>query len=199
MKTNISRIVYSFIAGALVLAGLGCSTTDPAKTSTKAAPLKLDSSQQVDLKKYSVAIVLPFDTSKAKDTDASVGVKFAENIALRLRTDFGPIFDEVKTGGNPSGQPNEIVVTGIIKRYDPGSKIGRAALIGLGAAKLEGELILKDSTDGKVLLGKPFDKLWAWGGIMGMSKDMAEMVTEAEASIANTIARAKGWIPPAKK
>lgn len=32
-----------------------------------------------------------------------------------------------------------------------------------------------------------------------MSKDINDMVTEAEASIANTVARAKGWTPPAQK
>jgi hypothetical protein len=48
-----------------------------------------------------------------------------------------------------------------------------------------------------VLLNAPFDKLWAWGGIIGASKGMDDMVAETSASVAATVAHAKGWNGPA--
>lgn len=198
MKIKVSsKLVRSGLVAVVLLGVVGCSTTDPAKTSTKAAPLRPKSGQQLDLGKYRTVSVAPFSTTSAKDTDASVGVRFSDNIALRLRSDFGGIFDDVRTG-KPKGEAGELVVAGTIKKYNPGSKFGRAMLAGVGAAKFEGELVLTDATDNRILLTMPFDKLWAWGGFLGMSKDIDDMVTEAEASIANTIARAKGWSPPAK-
>lgn len=191
------KLVRLGLVGSVLMGAIGCSTTDPAKTSTKASPLRAKAGQQLDLSKYRTVSVVPFTTTGAKDTDASVGVKFSDNIALRLRSDFGGIFDEVRTG-NPKGVAGELVVAGAIKKYNPGSKFGRAMLAGVGAAKFEGELVLTDASENRVLLTMPFDKLWAWGGFLGMSKDIEDMVTEAEASIANTIARAKGWSPPAK-
>ena len=47
------------------------------------------------------------------------------------------------------------------------------------------------AASGKVLLNAPFDKLWAWGGVLGASKAIKDMV--AETSVAATVAHAKGW------
>ena len=88
-----------------------------------------------------------------------------------------------------------MIVTGTIRKYRRGSKFARAMLIGLGSASFEGEVSLKDGADGRVLYTAPFDKLWAWGGIAGMSKGIEDMVAETEAMVAATIARAKGWVP----
>ena len=71
-------------------------------------------------------------------------------------------------------------------------------LIGLGAASFEAELVLKDAATQRNLLTAPLDKLWAWGGMMGAAKDIDRMMAESAAAVANTIARAKGWIPSAQ-
>ncbi len=140
--------------------------------------------------------VKPFDTSKAKDAEPSVGVKFAEEIARRLKYDFGTLFVEVNMG-NPSGATNELIVTGEITKYAPGDKAMRGILIGLGAASFNGDLCLKNNDS--QLIQVPFDKLWAWGGTLGMSKGIEDMEAETAASIVNTVARQKGWTPQPRK
>jgi hypothetical protein len=174
----------------------GCSTTNPAISSTRAEPLHLEKGKLPDLKEFTVVTVKPFDTNKAKDTEPSVGVKFAEEIARRLKYDFGPLFVEVNMG-NPSGATNELIVTGEITKYAPGDKAMRGILIGLGAASFNGDLCLKNSDT--QLIQVPFDKLWAWGGTLGMSKGIEDMEAETAASIVNTVARQKGWTPQPRK
>jgi len=195
MKTKTSHQVILSILITAVLTGC-TTTTDPAKPSTRAKPLEIANTPLPDLKKFEVVTVKPFDTSKAEKTDASVGVKFAEDLARRLRYDFGSLFNRVDVG-NPTGATNELVVTGEITKYAPGNKALRGALIGLGAAAFNGNLQLVEGN--KSLIQIPFDKLWAWGGTLGMSRGIEDMESETAASAANTIARQKGWTPPAGK
>jgi hypothetical protein len=164
----------------------GCATADPAKSSTQAEPLKLGKAALPDLKGYNVAVVKPFDTSKAKDTDPSVGAQFAEDIARRLQYDFGKLFDQV-TVGNPVGATNELIITGEITKYAPGDKALRGLLIGLGAASFNGNLCLQNGDDR--LLEVPFDKLWAWGGLMGMSKGIEDMEITPPVRFSSTLMR----------
>ena len=195
MKIKVPPQVMLSILVAAVLTGC-TTTTDPAKSSTRAKPLEIANTPLPDLKRFEVVTVKPFDTSKAEKTDASVGVKFAEDLARRLKYDFGPLFSRVEVG-NPTGATNELVITGEITKYAPGNKALRGALIGLGAAAFNGNMQLADGNQRLVQI--PFDKLWAWGGTMGMSKGIEDMESEIAASAANTIARQKGWTPPAKK
>ena len=193
-KTIIYRATVPLFVGLLLT---GCTTTtDPAKSSTRAKPLQLSNAALPDLKRFETAVVKPFDTSAAKKTEPSVGAKFAEDIARRLKYDFGPLFTKVEVG-NPSGATNELVITGEITKYAPGDKAMRGLLIGLGAASFNGNLQLVDGSQQLVKI--PFDKLWAWGGGLGMSKGIEDMEAEIAASAANTIARQKGWAPLAEK
>lgn len=187
------------LAGTVFLSALitsGCATSNPAVSSTHAQPLQSKNGAKVDLTKYRIATVVPFSIPQNKDIDPSIGAKFANDIAIRLQYDFGNLFDQVREG-TPLNQTNELIIGGIITTYEPGDKFERAMLIGLGAASFKGELDLKDATGNETIFAAPFDKLWAWGGFLGMSKDINDMQTETEASIADTIARAKGWQPPA--
>jgi hypothetical protein len=172
----------------------GCTTTDPTKSSTHAEPLKANEDAKIDLTKYQIATVVPFSVAQGKDIDPSVGAKFASDIAVRLQYDFGSLFQEVRQAA-PLNQTNELVVGGTITAYKPGDKFARAMLIGLGAASFKGELTLKDATGKQIVLDAPFDKLWAWGGWLGATKDIEDMESEAAASVAGTIARSKGWQP----
>jgi hypothetical protein len=187
-----------FLAVAVATFATGCATSNPDTSSTRAKPLKPENAVGVDLSKYQIVTVLPFQTT-GSDVDASVGVKFASAVAIRLQSDFGPVFREVRKEVPPLGTNDELIMTGTIRDYRPGDRFARAMLIGLGAAKFKGDLILKDGADNQVLFTAPFDKLWAWGGALGASKGIEEMVAETEASIAATVARAKGWHPPEDK
>lgn len=141
------------IAASLLLCPLisGCSTSDPAKASTRAKPLRAKEPSQVDLSQDRTTTATPFSTANARNTDASVGVRFADTIALRLRTDCGALFEEVRTG-KPQGGSEELVVGGAIHKYNPGSKFGRAMLAGVGTARFEGELVLRDGGSDRALL-----------------------------------------------
>jgi hypothetical protein len=67
-------------------------------------------------------------------------------------------------------------------------------LIGLGAANFDGRIIISDANSDEALLKAPISKFWAWGGLLGMSKDMDDMIEEAAASTAKTIALKAGWV-----
>lgn len=175
---------------ALAVLGTGCATA----SSTQATALKPAIGAGVDLSKYEIATVLPFETAADKEINPVIGADFSEGVGARLYEDFGQLFKEVRKGP-PLGKENELIVTGIIRSYRPGDRSARFMLIGLGAATFKGDLILKDGADGHVLFSAPFDKLWAWGGTLGASKGIEEMVSESEASVATTIAQARGWKP----
>jgi hypothetical protein len=178
---------------ALSLLGAGCATT----SSTQAQALKPTTGGDIDLSRYQTATVLPFEPVEGKKIDRSVGVKFSDDVAIRLAHDYGPLFQEVRKAP-AQGKADELIVTGTIRVYRPGSKFGRAMLIGLGSAGFEGDLILKDGADNRVVFAAPFDKLWAWGGILGMSKGIEDLVNETAAAVATTVAQARGWQPPDK-
>lgn len=188
MKHGIVRTIgIVMLVGAITGMVTGCSTT----SSTRAHTLKATTGTGVDLSKYQVATVLPFEPATGS-VDASIGLKFAEGVTARLQKDYGPLFNEVRKT-SPLGREDELVVTGVIRAYKPGDRFARAMLIGLGAASFKGDLILKDGQSNRVLLAAPFDKLWAWGGMLGASRGIEEMVAESEAVVAATVAQAKGW------
>ncbi|MGH8029543.1 MAG: DUF4410 domain-containing protein [Arenimonas sp.] len=96
----------------------------------------------------------------------------------------------------PRNVAGECMLGGEITKYRKGSKVARFIIMGLGSASLEGKVTVTDGA-GATLLEAPFDKLWAWGGIAGASKGIEDMGEEVGASIANTVAKEKGWRPPA--
>jgi Domain of unknown function (DUF4410) len=180
-----------------VLAGLsGCATST---NSTKARPLIDAKTTQKTLADCQHTTIAPFAVPSGGKVDNSVGLKFSNDVQVRLRTDYGPIFASVESGAAARGLEGECLVGGKITKYKPGSRVARAILIGLGAASLEGNVTVNDAASGQSLLSAPFDKLWAWGGIAGAAKGIEDMSEEAAASVANTLARAKGWEPPATK
>ncbi len=177
--------------GLIACTGSGCSTT----SATRAEPLKATTGAAVDLSMYQVVTVVPFDATAAAVKDDTIGARFAHDVTRRLQHSFGQLFTEVREGP-PTGKQDELIVTGTFTEYDPGDELARLMLIGMGAASFHGEVVLKDGADNHVLFRAPFDKLWAWGGLLGASKNAGRMQIEAAAAVANTVARAKGWIPP---
>jgi hypothetical protein len=190
-----SKRVLACTALFAALAAAGCTST----SSTRAKALKSSSTQATSLADCENITVLPFAMPPKRSKDAAVGTAFAQGIQARLQSDFGPLFQSVETGSAARGVDHECLIGGSITKYKPGSRVARAILIGLGAASLEGSVTVTDAASGGVLLTAPFDKLWAWGGIIGASKGMNDMVEETSASVAATIAHGKGWNPPAAK
>lgn len=179
------------LAACATLAAAGCTTTD----STRAKSLKTGGAPATAMSDCQHVTISRF-SMPARAKDGSVGAEFARGIQARLSSDFGPLFESVEIADQPRGLPHECLVRGAITKYKPGSRFARAMLIGLGAASLEGSVTVTDGAGGTVLLTAPFDKLWAWGGILGASKGMDDMVAETSASVAATVAHAKGWNAP---
>lgn len=184
-----SVFVFLSLVAALTIT-TGCKTTQ----AVKAQPLKPVYGEGVDLTRYNVATVQPFEVRSDKPEDAQAGVVLANAIAQRLGNDFGGLFQMVRVG-TPTGAPDEVVVTGRITEYEPGSRAARLLGPGIGRAELRGELVVKDASTSYPLVIAPIDKLWAWGHGVGAAKGMEEMIEESAASAANMIARAKGWDP----
>ena len=191
MRKLLGFLVCGMVLMCVCILMSGCATTG----SMQATPLKATVGEGVDLSRFRVATVVSFGVAEGSKIAPSIGVKFAEDIAVRLEHDFGPLFAEIRRG-SPLGQEDELIVTGTITTYRPGSAFARAMLIGLGSASFEADFVLKDAKDGKVLLSAPIDKLWAWGGALGASKGIQEMEAESAAASAATVAKAKGWVPP---
>jgi hypothetical protein len=182
------KLIRTFVAVvALATLSFGCAT----QQSIRAKPLPPALGKVEDLSSYQTATVLPFSLpSNCKYPGA--GSQFSANLANRLQRDFGPLFKEVRT--SPAlGQPDELIVTGNFKTYEPGSRQARMMCIGCGVASLKGNLVLRDGATQRELLIAPIDKLWAWGGILGGAKGIEEMTEESAASAAVTVAIHKGW------
>ena len=190
MKNSVLSASILLGTSALLLFSGGCASSN----SIKAKPLTLSSGVPIHLGNFHVATVVPFTVS-APDTDPSVGAKLADNIALRLQNDFGPLFEEIRRDAPPMGADDEVIVTGDISTYQPGSKILRGVFGPAGSANFDGDVVVKDARDGHILLAAPFKKFWGWGGIAGASKGIEEMSDETAAAIATTVAHAKGWRP----
>lgn len=188
----LSRAPLFALAACAVLATGGCTST----SSTRAKTLKTGGAPATAMADCQHVTISRF-AMPARAKDGSVGATFAQGIQARLASDFGPLFESVEIGEQARGLPHECLVSGVITKYKPGSRFARAMLIGLGAASLEGNVSVRDASTGNVLLTAPFDKLWAWGGVLGASKGMDDMVAETSASVAATVAHAKGWNAPA--
>lgn len=177
--------------------GSGCTTT----SSTKAKPLADTDGSATPVNALADCdnlTVLAFSVPAGSKATPEIMRAYADDLAKRLGTDFGPLFQSVQSADGPRGLARECVLSGKVTKYKPGSRVARgmyATLIGLGIASLEGSVTVTDAS-GKELLSSPFDKLWAWSGVMGIAKGMDDMQKEVAAAIASTVAQAKGWVPP---
>ena len=195
MTLRSSKLALECVSLAAIVAISGCAS----KSSVKAKVLKSGPDEPaLSLADCANITIMPFSVPDSGKVDAAVGVTFAQGIDTRLSSDFGPLFDSVEYAAAARGVEKECLINGAITKYKPGSRVARAILIGLGSASLEGSVTVSDAASGSALLDAPFDKLWAWGGIIGASKGMGDMVAEASASVAATVAHGRGWTAPPK-
>lgn len=187
-----NRVLLLVSLSAAMFAFAGCSTT----RSEKAKPLPLAVGNSVDLSAYTVATVQPFQHPNRSLEHPDAGLVMANSLTRRLKGDFGQLFDEVRNG-EALGRADELIVTGLVKEYKPGSRLGRAFGPGITPARFKAELHLKEGASGRTVLVAPIEKLWAWGGGIGAGKGIEDMMEESAAAAAATIAQAKGWQPPA--
>ena len=187
-------LVTFFTASAALLLLSGCATTK----STRAEPLEstVDIADVADCRAITVsAFTVTAENDKATE---EVAAAFAADITKRLASDFGNLFDSVESAPDARGVPGECILGGTISRYDPGNRAVRlATLPGIGSVHFEGSIKLTDAVRGQELLAAPFDKLWAFSGVIGASKGIQNLVNETAAAAAATVAQGKGWKPPA--
>ena len=199
-ETNVSRNVglstnhmklmnFGLIAALLGLAfDAGCASTP---TSSNTSALQVKARPGAPSGQFTTITIMAFTLgTNVHLANRKLGENLAGDIVSRLRADYPGLFQAVRW--NKSIRvPNEVILEGTISRYEPGSAETRAELIGTGIARFEGTVLLRDAQDGRVLLSAPFDKLWAWGGLLGLSKNINNMVAETSVAITKTVAHWK--------
>jgi hypothetical protein len=192
MSLRLRKLALAVVAVSAVAGLSACTTTQ----STRAKALKTTGTGPTSLAECQHITVRPFSVPAGKRVDPNAGGELARDVERRLSSDFGPIFQSVEYADAARNIEGECVVEGAITKYKKGSRFARAMLIGLGPASLEGTVTVRTAAGTAPLLNTTFDKLWAWGGIMGASKGIEEMTDETAASLAATLAQAKGWQKP---
>lgn len=180
---NVGALCWALAA----LGVAGCS-------SSRVKPVALDGSAFPSLSPYKVVTVSPFTFDPKLGVDAATGLRMAEGVAQRLRTGFGAIFTQVRTGA-PLGQDDELVILGTVTEYMAGTDGGSGGAFGVGAPRLEGVMRMEDGADTQDLAKGTFEQLRAFAGMSGMGGTLPELTAHTEAAIAFTVARAKGWRP----
>jgi len=171
--------------GILVISLLnGCVThSTPHNTSTLDFTIKTPANPD----KYQSVTFLPFMVHKGVNINDS---KFVENFSAelyaRLRYDHSGVFQEISFN-NKKPETGKIIVTGTIRKYRKGSYTKRSILIGLGVGLFEGEMVIKDSLNGKILLSAPFNEISLVSNNYG-SKTFRNLVTDTAVAIAKTVA-----------
>jgi hypothetical protein len=82
----------------------------------------------------------------------------------------------------------DLTLSCLVTKYKPGSRFARAMLAGLGSAHFDVEYSILDSERNPLASGM-VTKSWSWGGIMGMSKGIEDLVREAAGEIAEDLVR----------
>lgn len=91
--TRGKRIQCGLLVLGMAVLAAGCAST----SSTRAEALAPTTRVETDLTPYTIATVVAFAIAPDADIDASVGARFAQDVATRLRHDFGALFREVRS------------------------------------------------------------------------------------------------------
>jgi len=168
-----SRLVLNllFISCLLATALLaGCASTGGSVDTVK----KLDVHDRV----------ASLDTVQVNVHPAS-GVSMGNLDAQRLSDVIKSKVNQKKVSNPSSGQPRNFELDVNITRYEKGSAFARAMLAGLGQIHIDGKILLKDASTGRVCCEFLEDKTFAWGGLYGGTtriEDVEEGFAEAIAT-----------------
>jgi hypothetical protein len=108
----------------------------------------------VTVPKFDRIVVPPFSNEVGSSLPATAPENMAGAVIAMLQKEHPTVFREVSS--TPSNQPTEVVVQGKILKYNPGSKVARFILIGLGAGKLELEVAFINAATGEKIELKCF-------------------------------------------
>ena len=76
-----------------------------------------------------------------------------------------------------------------VAQYEPGSRVARAMLIGLGTATFKLNVTVSDGATGKVLAAGDLTEFWGWGGLAGASRGIEDLVNDGCDHTANGVSR----------
>lgn len=145
--------------------------------------VKLDGTEFPILGPYQVITVTPFALGPKAPPSPGLGQQLAESVGSTLRAQFSSFFPTIRVG-QPLGQDNEMVVSGLIETFNPQP----------GNLKLDGQMRLQDASDGEDLAFGTFTELRKNAGLVAPANEV-ELVSQTGAAIAFNLARAKGWRP----
>ncbi len=152
----------------------------------------VDKWPDVDLSVYSHIFIEDFTMKdpkahkrKKQHQVKTVGDELADGLAKALEPGlFGQVTRVPSTVSTPAGVPGGLIVRGEILQYKPGSAFGRAMLAGAGSAHLDFTVHLIATETSRELTSFSAKRTWAWGGIYGASKGIAEMENNVSEEIA---------------
>jgi hypothetical protein len=172
LKFKLDMAARASAGFALVLLGAGCASTPP---------------EAEFVNKPTAAVVVQ------KSDTVNVGVNAADGVTMPdlerqrmtqlLQTALATKQSLNATGPSPLPYQLDLQVT----RYDEGSAVGRALLIGVGQIHLEGTVTLYTLPDHSQLEQFKVSKDFAFGGIYGATTTMADIEKALAEGIANTV------------
>lgn len=145
--------------------------------------------QKVDLAKYDHLVVAPFQADpKAGQFTSDRNSTLCAKIVEHAKKKPGEFKDITTT---PTGQPNELILTGMVLDYDPGDPYMRMMLIGLGPAHFKINVRLEDGATHEVLSESQVSSLFVFGGMIGGAVQEPVFVNDLGRAIGEGVIRAR--------
>ncbi len=137
--------------------------------------------------KFDRVVIAPFSNEVGSSLPATAPENLAGAVIAMLQKEHPTMFREVSSA--PSNQPTELLVQGKILKYNPGSKAARFVLIGLGAGKLELEVMFVNAATGETIEHFSTSGEIMAGGLMGASMGIEDMINSASKKIVQRLSR----------
>ncbi len=143
---------------------------------------------QLDLQKYKHVTIQMFDVAPEVTMPPEMNQRMCESAkaSLAKKAQFGNV-----CVGECQGKEEELVLTGVMKVYDPGSQMGRLLLFLAGPAHVKADVCLKDGATGECLNTTEVSSVFALGGLVGGMVSAENIVDAFGAAIGNGLAEAK--------
>jgi hypothetical protein len=182
-KMRLAALAFG-LAACLALAGCGTGKVNVNTT----APRKTMENYQT------IAITVLNDVGPKCPDDVAPALQAAA--IKQIKAKYPDVFADVRTAS--TGAEGELLVEVHIIKYNKGSRLARAMLIGLGSSKITTTLAFLDSATKTPLATGELDLTWAIGGIIGASKGIEDLVESAGTKIATAIVETRTGKPVQK-